>query len=402
MRDALAARRAVRAMTAALAVVVGSVVVLAQAAALVGPGDPPPPDGSAFEVDDDDSGSAMFTAENLRPGTPVSNCISVAHRRVSGSDPTQLRLHAAAAGALTGDLRFLVEAGTGAAYGDCSTFAGAPLYDGTLAGFATAHADEATGLAVDAPGDEGQVAFRFTAMVLEAAAQGVSADATFTWSATSASVLPPVTTLPAPPVTTAAVTEPAAATTGTTETTETTETTPTTAATTATVPAPATGAATLPTTPPVSTVTKPRSTVPVAPARTPAAPVATTEALAPWPSIEQAGGPVTAGPEAETTTVTHAQPIHKGRNGAGSRGGADAPTALVPVDEPAVMHRLAEVALTVAEKGSFPGVLLLILCAFLFVQDLIDRRDPKLALAPVHAEPDVVFAPPTSTRLREA
>ncbi len=38
-------------------------------------------------------------------------------------------------------------------------------------------------------------------------------------------------------------------------------------------------------------------------------------------------------------------------------------------------------------------VLLLVL-AFLVVQDRIDRRDPKLALAPVYPDPDLPFLPP--------
>jgi 4-amino-4-deoxy-L-arabinose transferase-like glycosyltransferase len=46
-----------------------------------------------------------------------------------------------------------------------------------------------------------------------------------------------------------------------------------------------------------------------------------------------------------------------------------------------------------ATKGSFPLLLLLLLLAFLWVQDRIDRRDPKLALAPVHADPDLHFTP---------
>jgi hypothetical protein len=48
----------------------------------------------------------------------------------------------------------------------------------------------------------------------------------------------------------------------------------------------------------------------------------------------------------------------------------------------------------VATRSSFPVALILIVVAFLVVQDRIDRKDPKLALAPVYAEPDLAFAPP--------
>jgi hypothetical protein len=49
-------------------------------------------------------------------------------------------------------------------------------------------------------------------------------------------------------------------------------------------------------------------------------------------------------------------------------------------------------AKAVGEKTAFPTGLLVIVVAFLMIQDRIDRRDPKLALAPVYAEPDLAFA----------
>lgn len=52
---------------------------------------------------------------------------------------------------------------------------------------------------------------------------------------------------------------------------------------------------------------------------------------------------------------------------------------------------VSEVAVRVAEKASFPLLLLVVMVLFLVVQNRIDRNDPKLALAPVHSEPDVPF-----------
>jgi hypothetical protein len=69
----------------------------------------------------------------------------------------------------------------------------------------------------------------------------------------------------------------------------------------------------------------------------------------------------------------------------------------------AIMERIAriaqvvgQVAEEVAERSAFPAGLTLMMVGFFAVQDRIDRRDPKLALAPVHSEPDLPFVhPPT-------
>jgi hypothetical protein len=51
---------------------------------------------------------------------------------------------------------------------------------------------------------------------------------------------------------------------------------------------------------------------------------------------------------------------------------------------------------TAAERGTIPVALILIVVAFLAVQDRIDRRDPKLALAPLRDEPEYLeFGGPT-------
>jgi hypothetical protein len=41
----------------------------------------------------------------------------------------------------------------------------------------------------------------------------------------------------------------------------------------------------------------------------------------------------------------------------------------------------------VAESATFPLFLFLIAALFLLIQDRIDRNDPKLAAAPIRAEP---------------
>jgi len=47
-----------------------------------------------------------------------------------------------------------------------------------------------------------------------------------------------------------------------------------------------------------------------------------------------------------------------------------------------------------ADKSVFPGSLIFIVLGFLSIQGRMDRNDPKLALAPVFADPDLDFGPP--------
>jgi hypothetical protein len=51
-----------------------------------------------------------------------------------------------------------------------------------------------------------------------------------------------------------------------------------------------------------------------------------------------------------------------------------------------VATAVAEVAGPVAERSAFPLLLLIVMIGFLAIQNAIDRRDPKLALAPVRSE----------------
>ena len=54
---------------------------------------------------------------------------------------------------------------------------------------------------------------------------------------------------------------------------------------------------------------------------------------------------------------------------------------------------VAEAVGVAAEKSAFPGLLLAFCGVFLVIQDRIDRRDPKLALAPIDADPELEFLP---------
>ena len=64
-----------------------------------------------------------------------------------------------------------------------------------------------------------------------------------------------------------------------------------------------------------------------------------------------------------------------------------------------VSHAVQGVVNAVSAAGGgtgFPLILLLVVLAFLLVQNRIDSRDPKLALASVAADDTVEFLPPPS------
>jgi hypothetical protein len=54
---------------------------------------------------------------------------------------------------------------------------------------------------------------------------------------------------------------------------------------------------------------------------------------------------------------------------------------------------VATVASSVSKNTAVPVGLLILVGLFLLVQNRMDNRDPKLALAPVYADPGVTFVP---------
>ena len=101
--------------------------------------------------------------------------------------------------------------------------------------------------------------------------------------------------------------------------------------------------------------------------------------LPPPPASSPATLPVT-GPQPEP----HASGPD-GPPGAKQRSGPNRGSLAQTVAE--VLGTVVEVAVTVAGKTAFPAVLLVIVAMFLAVQDRIDKKDPKLALAPIRSEP---------------
>lgn len=54
---------------------------------------------------------------------------------------------------------------------------------------------------------------------------------------------------------------------------------------------------------------------------------------------------------------------------------------------------IGQVAVKSLEKPQFPLLLLVVVALFLLIQNRIDRKDPKLASAPVESEPMLGFGP---------
>ncbi|MGA1811984.1 hypothetical protein VH571_06310 [Frondihabitans sp. 4ASC-45] len=104
----------------------------------------------SVELTDDDSGSALFAATDLQPGSTGENCITVSSASSLDED---IRFYAANAGTTNGlsdHLELTVTQGDGGGFGSCAGFtalaSNASVYTGTLAELATNSTDYATGL----------------------------------------------------------------------------------------------------------------------------------------------------------------------------------------------------------------------------------------------------------------
>jgi hypothetical protein len=143
-------------------------------------------------LSDDDNNTALFTANNLKPGSTGANCIAVTS---TGSLPSAVKLYGTNVSTtkdLAANVNLTVEQGTGGGFGSCSGFTpaatGGSLYSGTVAGFGTASTNYATGVGTWAPtgtASETRV-YRVTYTVSSTApntVQGGTAALGFTWEA---------------------------------------------------------------------------------------------------------------------------------------------------------------------------------------------------------------------------
>ena len=119
-----------------------------------------------------------------------------------------------------------------------------------------------------------------------------------------------------------------------------------------------------------------------------------------------AGGPAGLGPAglqpppapASTLAPLFLRRTHGPSSGAPARAplrAAPAPpaAAAVPRGVAQVVSRVVSAVSSSADKGTFPLLLVLLVVGFLIVQNRIDRREPKLALAAVSADGNLEFGP---------
>ncbi|GAB4082628.1 hypothetical protein GCU67_11680 [Modestobacter muralis] len=298
---------------------------------------------------DDRAGGALFTSTGLVPGQVEQRCVALA---VTGSAQSfgGVDLSAVVPRAdLAPYLSLTVERGVLADPTRCDTFSGQQVWTGTLAQLP---GTPATGVSTGwQPGVDQRAVFRFSVGVLDdPGAQGLTARASFVWSLD-------VTPVPAPVV----VAEPTPV--------------PAPAPVPAVVPAPVPSATPVPAPPAVPTARP----VPVpAPVRTSAAVPA--PAVPPAPSAEPAPSVGPAAPATRTGSVPGSFP---------RRGGTSGDVLLAPPIDTTpssfveVAAAMAQVAFAVADDSQFPLALVAVVIGFVAVQGRLDRRDPKLALAPV-------------------
>jgi hypothetical protein len=148
--------------------------------------DPTETPAMAVQLTDSDAGSAMFPAgAALAPGISLDRCIDVTY--AGSGEPQPVLLYAAATGGdLAPYLDLTVQVGEQApdSFGTCEGFASTgTLYSGTLADFATGHADYGSGLTTWEPaGTRDTRSFRFSVAVRDdPAASGRSVSFGFTW-----------------------------------------------------------------------------------------------------------------------------------------------------------------------------------------------------------------------------
>ncbi len=223
---------------------------------------------------------------------------------------------AAAPGALDQYLDVDVERGSGGSHGNCSGFAGTPMFSGTLAEFLrTGDSDESAIPAWTASEAEPSRAFRISVALRDVPqAEGQTASVNFEWSAPGEEE----------PVKPADPSDP--------------ET---------------------PATPPVAEAD-------------------------PKPKVES---------PAEPEAPRRDSPTPSGGGGAHDSigGGGGAPPA---ADEKSFLDSVKDVAVGAGKRIAFPSFLALLGFLFILLQNRLDRRDPKLAMAPLNKDDDLLpFGP---------
>jgi hypothetical protein len=340
---------------------------------------------SSISLANDSTGSALFSVGAMGPGETVSRCINVTASGTNGT--ADVRLYADVSGALADSLHLVVETGQGGSGGDCTGFSGQPVYTGTLGDFGSGHTNYANGLAAWSPDASQRTAYRFTVSLLDTATQGGTANANFVWEdqTDDASPSPSATPTDSPtPTHSPAPTQ---------------SPTPTRSPTPTHSPAPAV----TPTTPGPTITVPPTSQLPTPPRLTGAggSPSSDGHSRAPVPSVtaiqsfHPGGAAASRSPHPSRSSAAVAPPTSPPpgpptRHGHRHNIFSDALRGLLN-SMSAALRAAGEVLAPVVKQPQWPALWLLLLLVFLAIQDRIDRRDPKLALAPVFTDPAVDF-----------
>jgi hypothetical protein len=88
-------------------------------------------------------------------------------------------------------------------------------------------------------------------------------------------------------------------------------------------------------------------------------------------------------------SFANANGMRDARDGAGRPGTAALVSSEASSDD-SVFSQIGRVAAEAVQQAAFPLILTMLVGAFLMVQNRIDRKDPKLALAPVDSEHDLL------------
>ena len=316
----------------------------------------------------DAGGLPLVSAAQLSPGHVLERCIVLTTPTVYTS--ADLAMYVTADGDLANHLNVTVESGQGGGFSDCSGFTGRLVYVGTLGALAA-------GFSLQQPERVGRYSSTVSSVTLrlrfsvqdDNAAQGQTTTAAFWWLPVS-----PETT-PAPPTTTP----------------------PASAAPTTTPPTSG-----MPTTPPAGVPTATRPPQPTATA-TPAPSATARPTLAPHvgrtltdpPASSLAppvGVPFSTGDSRKPTVAL--PPVGGGDGNDNTPGGILGRLATGLGTGVANVAHTVSVAAAPALRGAAYTSLLIapLVLLFLLVQRVIDRRDPKLALAPSYGDPFLGFA----------
>jgi hypothetical protein len=176
-------RAAARAFAAAVSALIISTLVVSQSSAAINPDGTVA--GNSFasgtvSLVDDDQGRSLVNLEDMAPGRPIEECISVAYEGTIL--PVGLTLDAQTVGDLGPYLDVEIESGAGGGFGDCEGFTPTErIFDGTLA-----RLDDAGVIALGSIYNSGEaIVYRFRFELRdESEAVGRQSSLDFVWEAT--------------------------------------------------------------------------------------------------------------------------------------------------------------------------------------------------------------------------